>query len=83
MIIKVRKIGNSAGIILSKSIMEQCAIKYEVEIEVKGDSIIIKPVQRKPRENWEESFIKAGSLTDYSTIIPTISNNFDDEEWVW
>lgn len=83
MVIKVRKIGNSAGIILSKSIMEQCAIKDEVKIEVKGDSIIIKPVQRKPRENWEESFIKAGSLTDHSTIIPNISNNFDDEEWTW
>ena len=83
MVVKVRKIGNSAGIILSKSIMEQCAIKDEVKIEVKGDSIVITPVQKKPRENWEESFIKAGSLTDHSTIIPNISNNFDDEEWTW
>ncbi len=83
MIIKVRKIGNSAGIILSKSIIEQCAIKDEVKIEVKGDSIIIKPVPKKLRENWEESFIKAGSLTDHSAILPTISNNFDDEEWTW
>ena len=31
MIIKVRKIGNSAGIILSKTILEQCAIKDEVK----------------------------------------------------
>ncbi|MEJ5994859.1 hypothetical protein WG904_10565 [Pedobacter sp. Du54] len=83
MIIKVRKIGNSTGIILSKSIIEQCAIKEEVKIEVKGDSIIIRPVQKKPRENWEESFIKAGSLTDQSIIISNISNNFDDEEWTW
>ena len=83
MIIKVRKIGNSAGIILSKSMMEQCEIKDEVRIEVKGDYIIIKPVKRKPREGWEETFIKAGSLTDHSVVMPTISNNFDDEEWTW
>jgi antitoxin MazE len=83
MIIKVRKIGNSAGIILSKSMMEQCAIKDEVKIEIKGDSIIIQPVKKKPREGWEESFINAGSLTDHSTIIPNFSNNFDDEEWTW
>lgn len=83
MVVKVRKIGNSAGIILSKSILEQCAIRDEVKVEVKGDSIVITPVQKKPRENWEESFIKAGSLTSNSTVIQNISNNFDAEEWVW
>ena len=31
----------------------------------------------------KESFIKAGSLTDHSNIISTISNNFDEQEWTW
>ena len=83
MIVKVRKIGNSTGIILSKSILAQCSIKDEVTIEVKGEAIIIQPLKKKPREGWEEQFIKAGSLTDHASLIPEFDNKFDNEEWTW
>jgi len=50
-------------------------------ITIDDEGVVLKEWQ--PREGWEESFIKAGSLTDHSTIIPNFSNNFDDEEWAW
>ena len=83
MIIKVRKIGNSVGILLPKVIMEQCAIKDEVSLEVKENSIIIQPVKKKPRQGWEEAFLKAGSLNDKELLMGEFSNSFDKEEWTW
>lgn len=83
MITKVRKIGNSVGILLPKAVLEQCSINDEVNLEVSDSSIIITPVEKKPREGWEEQFIKAGSLTDREMLIGEVANSFDDEEWTW
>ncbi len=55
MITKIVKIGNSRGIRIPKSIIEQINIDSEVELEVKNDSIIIRPISKK-RVNWDKSF---------------------------
>lgn len=81
--VKVRKIGNSVGIILSKAIVDQCGIKDEVTLEVKGDAIIIQPVTTHPREGWEEQFLKAGSLEDNEMLMGDLGNSFDEDEWTW
>ena len=83
MIIKVRKIGNSVGILLPKAIMDQCAIKDEVSLEVKENSIIIQSTKKKSRQGWEEAFLKAGSLNDQELLMGEFSNSFDKEEWTW
>lgn len=83
MVLKLRKIGNSAGILLSKSLIEQCSIKDEVSVTVKDGSIIITPAYKKPREGWEEQFIKAGSLHDNENLMGNLKNKFDEEEWTW
>jgi antitoxin MazE len=49
-------IGNSKGIRIPKAILEQCHIKKEVVLEVENDNIIIKPVKKEPRKNWEQYF---------------------------
>jgi antitoxin MazE len=54
--IKVRKIGNSVGVLLPKAIVDQCSIKDEVNLEVKGDTIIIQPVPTQPRQVGKNSF---------------------------
>lgn len=83
MIVKVRKIGNSLGVLLSKSLVQQCAIKNEVSLEVKGNSIIIKPVIETPRQGWEEQFINAGSLNDKQMLLDSPTNSFDEDDWTW
>ena len=81
--IKVRKIGNSSGIILSKSILEQCAITDEVRVSVIDSKIVIEAVQTHPRDDWEEQLIKAGSLQDDENKIEDFGNEFDEKEWTW
>ena len=83
MIIKVRKIGNSAGLLLSKALLDQCLIKDEVRLEIKGNTIIIHPVTSKPRQGWEEQFLKAGSLEDKEKLMGEFDNSFDKDEWTW
>jgi len=83
MIVKIRKIGNSAGVILSKAILDQCSISDEVSLEVNDNKIIIHPVPVNPRRGWEEQFLKAGSLDDKEMLIGDFENSFDNDEWTW
>jgi hypothetical protein len=39
-------------------LLEQSKLSGEVELEVRGESIVILP-SKKPRENWDEEFKKA------------------------
>lgn len=83
MIVKVRKIGNSLGVLLSKTLVEQCSIQDEVSLEIKGNSIVIKAVDNIPRKGWEEQFLKAGSLSDNEILLDEFGNSFDNNEWTW
>ena len=76
-------IGNSQGIRIPKILLEQSKLSGEVELEVKGDSIVILPA-RRPRENWDEEFQKALSDSSEDEIIADeVQNRFDEEEWEW
>jgi antitoxin MazE len=76
-------IGNSQGIRIPKILLEQSKLSGEVELEVKGDSIVILP-SRKPRENWDELFQSALSDKSEEELIGgDVRNDFDEEEWEW
>jgi len=81
---RVIKIGNSKGLRLPKLILEQTGIKEEVDIEVEGDQIIIRPVKNL-REGWDAAFKIMGSKSDDEPVIDDkdISHAWDEEEWQW
>lgn len=81
---KVIKIGNSRGIRIPKSLIEESGLKSEVELEVYDGQIIIKPVS-KTREFWTESFKKMAKngddvLLDSEPSL-TEQSKWDKEEW--
>jgi antitoxin MazE len=78
------RIGNSKGIRLPKSILEQCRLKDSVEIEVEDNVLIIRPVHA-PRSGWSEAFSgmaqrKDDKLLDEDTALAT---EWDRSEWRW
>jgi antitoxin MazE len=82
---KLKKIGNSKGITLSKSLLEQYQFEEEVEIVALADGLLIMPVKAKPREEWEKQFkaaIKGGHKPD-TVMLEGFSNQFDKEDWTW
>ena len=79
---KIRKIGNSFGIIIGKQILDQLQITDEVSLRVEDSKIIIEAVKSKPREKWEEMLLKANSLND-NEVLEYFDNDFDKAEWTW
>lgn len=80
--IAVVPIGNSKGIRIPKIILEQCHIKKNVDLEVKGENIIVRPFKKEPRRDWKEAFKKMHENNDDKLLI---DDNIDlnIESWKW
>ena len=82
MLASIVRIGNSRGIRLPKNILRELNIKDEVEMKVNNDSLIIKRVEKKPREDWNEAFAQMSKVKEDKLLF---NENMDSEdfEWVW
>jgi len=79
---KLIKIGNSKGIRLSSTLINQFDLKEEIILESTDKGILISPA-KTPRQGWEEQFkssVKKPGKVDAWNNFP---NNFDEEEWAW
>ena len=82
--VKIIRIGNSRGIRLSKSLIDQYNMKNELLLEMKKDSIVIRPA-KNARSGWEKSFKKMQLQGDDVLLDkePEIESEWDKEEWQW
>ena len=82
MLASVVQIGNSRGIKLPKNILRELSIEDEVEMVIHNDELIIKSVERKPRQGWSETFAKMSEVKEDKLLLP---DNIDSVtfEWVW
>ena len=78
--VDIIKIGNSQGIRLPVAILKQCGIDSKVELEIKGNCIIIKPI-KTPRQGWAEAFKIMHKEGDDSLLIPEEIDNEILEDW--
>ncbi len=85
MIQALRKIGNSNGVLIPKTMLATCGITDEVEMEVLGDSIIIRSTKKHPRDGWDEAFKQAITNGDKpeGDMFEGMKNTFDDSDWTW
>lgn len=72
------KVGNSKGLILSKTILEKYQIGREVNILLQDDYLIIEPI-RKVREGWDAQFKEAKK--EEEPLIPDVFEDEDLLEW--
>lgn len=77
-------IGNSRGVRIPRGLLEQCALRDTVELEVRPDGLLIRPA-RRARAGWEEAFqrmAQAGddALVDAGDVPPT---QWESHEWRW
>ena len=52
--IKLVKIGNSFGIRLPKAVIDACELQSDLELNIKGKSLVISS-EKQPRAGWRES----------------------------
>lgn len=78
------KIGNSRGIRIPKTLLDQTGIEDDVELEVDKASIIIRPVSH-PRSGWEDAFEAMARSGDDALVAggDNVAHSWDDEEWQW
>jgi antitoxin MazE len=79
------KIGNSQGILLSKSFLQHYQFENEVELLPQSDGLLIKSVEKSPRYDWELRFqkaIKDGHVPD-NELLEGFENTFENTEWTW
>ena len=81
---QIVRIGNSKGIRLPKTILEQCHLKDQVELLVEGNRLIICSANA-PRSGWNNAFADMAArgddgLLDKDSEQPT---EWDKNEWHW
>jgi antitoxin MazE len=78
------RIGNSQGVRIPKTLLEQCHLQNEVELEPRESYLILKSA-KKPRTGWEATFEAMAKRGDDMMIISDVlpENQWDKEEWEW
>ena len=76
--VPLTKIGNSRGIRIPKPIIEECALTEEVNLEVKGHTLLISPISH-PRKGWEEKFKEMNANEDDSPVLSEAGNDWDEK----
>jgi antitoxin MazE len=78
------RIGNSQGIRIPKTVLEQTQLRGEVELEVKDHQIVISPL-KNPREGWEGQFKLMAERGDDKIFGDEMVGltSWDEEEWEW
>ena len=80
--IKIIDIGNSKGIRLPKSLLEQLGLEDEVQLEATKNSLIIRP-SHAARFNWAKSFHDMAKSGDDKLLDDYTPTSWDNEEWEW
>lgn len=78
------QIGNSRGIRIPKTYLEQCQLNDQVELELRDDHLIVRPAKR-PRSGWDDAFHQMHErgddvLLDEESLPAT---EWDATEWKW
>lgn len=81
---RVVRIGNSKGIRIPKSIIEQCHLHGAVDLEIQQGQLVIRS-SAKPRAGWDQAFEEMhrqghDQLVDQES--PSTST-WDRKEWTW
>ncbi|AHJ30571.1 AbrB/MazE/SpoVT family DNA-binding domain-containing protein [Nodularia spumigena CS-584] len=79
---RIVKIGNSQGLRIPKILLEQSGINSEVEIEVHGNHLIIRPVEQA-RANWDKAFAAMAEKHDDILLDDINTTEWDQVEWEW
>ena len=81
---RIIRIGNSQGIRIPKTVLDQSGLAHEVELQVEEGQIVLRAPEN-PRAGWEEAFEEMHANGDDVLLDGDQlgSSSWDDEEWEW
>jgi antitoxin MazE len=76
------RVGNSRGLRLPKSLIEQAGLRDEVALHVRGNTVVVS-ASRRPREGWAEAARRLGADCTDGLLDDATTTRFDETEWRW
>jgi antitoxin MazE len=82
MITKIRRLGNSQGILIPKPLLQQVGLVDQAELRVEGDALVLRRPKAAPRAGWAEASKELAAAADDALVLPEFANE-DDAELKW
>lgn len=79
---KIVRIGNSRGVRIPHSLLEQAGLDGEIEMSVEGGKLIIHSANQ-PRQGWAQAFAQMAEHGDDQLLHEAVPTQWDEEEWTW
>ena len=76
------RIGNSRGVRLPKAVIEQAGLTDEVDLEVRGSTVVIAAT-RRVRAGWADAARALAAAGGGGLLDPETRTHFDESEWRW
>ena len=81
------KIGNSQGIRIPKALIKEAHLEnVEIDLEVVENGLLLKPIKKNTRENWEENIkqvLEKNKNKKDEAILEDFLNDGDLEDYEW
>ena len=79
---RIIRIGNSRGIRIPKSFIEEAGLESEVELRVVESGVLVERVHA-PRAGWSEAAAKLSERGEDGLLDEPVQSDFDESEWDW
>jgi antitoxin MazE len=76
------RIGNSRGIRIPKSLIDECHLGDTVELAVVDGALVVRATSA-PRQNWDAAFKQMADASDDLLLDLETPTEFDATEWEW
>jgi antitoxin MazE len=76
------QIGNSRGVRIPKTVLEQTGLRDALEMEVRGSQVVIRAAEH-PRAGWEEAFSAMAARGDDKLLDRMTPTKWEEAEWEW
>jgi len=78
--VNIRKIGNSRGVIIPASFLDEAGLKDKVEITLKNKALIITAIEKGLRTGWFDNYQATEDIDAWADYVPQAN---EDVEWEW
>ena len=79
---RIVKIGNSRGIRIPKTLLQEAELPDEVELHAEPGRLIVEPV-RHARKGWAAAAQRMPARSDDGLLDEPMATRFDADEWEW
>ena len=79
---RIVRIGNSRGIRVPKTLLDQARLPEDVELQAEPGRLIVRAA-RQPRAGWADAAKIMRAREDDRLALPSAGTAFDRDEWEW